>query len=135
MFAALDRHGPPYRVATRKTLIVPGCYSDFLDAGPFGVLPRCAVGHLHAAATQSAHCLERAREADARAAKSSDPAQKPNMKRLRGVGETSLAAMSLWKASNDFCWTQIGTKHRCNLSRQRPGSLRRKRISGGVTNK
>jgi hypothetical protein len=56
-------------------------------------------------------------------------------KRLRGVGETSLAAMSSWKASNDFCWTQIGTKHRCNLSRQRPGSLRRKRISGGVTNK
>ena len=75
-----------------------------------------------------AACLERAREVDARAAKSSDQTQKPNTKRLRAIGETSLAAMSSWKASNDFCWTRIGTRRHYNPSHQKPSSLRRTRI-------
>jgi hypothetical protein len=62
-----------------KALIVPGCRPDFLDAQAFEAQPpvrRWDASMLLRLSQHIAACFERAREADARAAKSGDPAQK-----------------------------------------------------------
>jgi hypothetical protein len=116
----------PYRAATPQTVHCSALQSGFAGHQTFwstacvrGGTPLCCCG--------SVSTLPRALSARGkltRAPRTVAPRpEKPNMKRLRAAGETWLAATSSWKASNDFCWTRIGTRHPCNPSRQNPSRL------------